>query len=272
MNKETSSWPVPVGFEHFLKDVQYTHYVNPIRLYDENNQFVKPTNANAILRDALVEVHFTIKHYTIGKATNAFDWFNAIFQQIIVLKSAPPKLPSPYKRKNIHDGPFRPKATPPFISIPITQPKFQEGEQTSYLPSSQAVQSGSTINHGMPARRVVITIINNILDAVDNLLAIEDITNPSISSLTLLSSMSTVLSPLTEASDVFKPIAAPSIEVIATANKSISPPNASLDLISANEMSDVGQIERPTVAGKTVLELKINKGGGGGRKGKGKAV
>lgn len=129
-----ANWPVPSDMTDNLHNLMYTHCAQPLPVY-KNNEYVVPVNDNAALCDALVEVHFKIQHYHISRkqtdsqSANNLDSFNGHVKQIIVLKSAIPHPKSAYKRKNITEGPFRPK---PFLTlVPMTA--SSAGEGTSHV-------------------------------------------------------------------------------------------------------------------------------------------
>jgi len=90
---------------------------------------------NGVLKGALVEVHFCLKHYRIkdSKTGRVLDSFTGLVQQIIILKDPVPKQANDYKRKNMLDGPFRPK---PF--------QAQINPSTSTLPTPPLI-TASTI-------------------------------------------------------------------------------------------------------------------------------
>lgn len=75
-------------------------------------KFVEPADVPSALENALVEVHFSISHYRIGKDATSIDSFSAIVQQVLILKTGVPKKSSPYKRKNFREGPVRIKPAP----------------------------------------------------------------------------------------------------------------------------------------------------------------
>jgi hypothetical protein len=71
----------------------------------------RPTET-IVMRGALVEVHFRLQHFHIGSGGDAVDSFSGIFEQVVVLKLAVPKPTSVYKRKQLEDGPYRPRPAP----------------------------------------------------------------------------------------------------------------------------------------------------------------
>jgi hypothetical protein len=87
-------------------DVMYTHSVNLLPVY-KKDKLVETVDVPDVLQGALVEVHFSINHYKIF-STVPFDSFTGVVRQIVVLKPGAPKDTSPYKRKNLRNGPIRP--------------------------------------------------------------------------------------------------------------------------------------------------------------------
>lgn len=95
-----------------------THRVQPLAVY-KDDQYVHPTTLNATLKYALVELHFTLKHFCIRKKeTKPLDSFTGRIEQIIILKPGEPRSTGTYKRKNLLEGPVRPK---PFKLISASQ-------------------------------------------------------------------------------------------------------------------------------------------------------
>ena len=114
IDNETSDWPVAEEHRQLLDAIKSSYDVNPLPVY-KSDTFVEPNAVNSALKNALVEVHFNIRHYRIGD----FDSFTAVPLQLIILKDGGQSSSSPYKRKNIREGPMRPKpfdAPPPTLS------------------------------------------------------------------------------------------------------------------------------------------------------------
>jgi hypothetical protein len=106
MDEETRAWPVPLYCQDEFNEIKCSHRVQPLLVYHEE-KFVEPDQTSNILAGSLAEIHFTIKNYTISKAsTSAFDSFAGNVEEIHVLKVAAPK---GNKRKNPRDGPVRTK-------------------------------------------------------------------------------------------------------------------------------------------------------------------
>ena len=82
---------------------------------------------NNTLKSSLVEVHFNIRHHKIGD----HDSFTGVPVQVIVLKSPTVPSSSPYKRKNLRDGPIRPK--------PFDGPAKENAVLASNIPTSPTI-------------------------------------------------------------------------------------------------------------------------------------
>jgi hypothetical protein len=148
VDSETEHWPIPTELRDELDVLKYEYRAKPLRVYVKD-KFVEPTDVNDTIRGALVEVHFELHHYFIS--SDAYDSFNGVIEQILVLQpgKAPPE--TPYKRKNVRDGPIRmnPMLTvqhhsandPPVASGSISSP---HAHATS--PTDSSISSGSSIS------------------------------------------------------------------------------------------------------------------------------
>jgi hypothetical protein len=97
-----------------------------------DGHFIEPNDVNGILANALVEVHFSLKHYRIQReADKGFDSFTANIEQINVLKRGAPKAPNPYKRHNPRIGPLDVKRTK--LSTQTNEPSTSIAKGTCYI-------------------------------------------------------------------------------------------------------------------------------------------
>jgi hypothetical protein len=120
VDDETDNWPVPDQFQEQLSQIKRTHCVQPLRAYMDN-RFIEPNDVNGTLANALVEIHFTIKHYNIRReGEKPFDSFTANIEQLTVLERGAPKQLTPYKRRNPRSGPLKVKCVK--VSMIPTQP------------------------------------------------------------------------------------------------------------------------------------------------------
>lgn len=124
-----------------------THCVQPLPVYKATN-YIEPLAVNAALNSSLVEVHFTLRHYHIWRKETqrepaaAIDSFTGTIQQVIILKSGTPRTAAGYKRKNITEGPFRPKT---FTSSPETPSKSSSHTSSNAIASSSQLPLSPTV-------------------------------------------------------------------------------------------------------------------------------
>jgi hypothetical protein len=105
-------------------------------IYDHNDNFVQGPDVINKMRNALVEVHFRIKHYRINGDSDAFDSFSGLVEQVVILQPGRPKAASPYKdRLRAHQGPYRPQ--PPARAKPVSKPKATRPRVLSPSPSTE---------------------------------------------------------------------------------------------------------------------------------------
>src|SRR3984957_9324043 len=64
VDEETENWPISDDIQKYLCKIKCTHYVQPLRAYVEGN-FIEPNDMNGALSNALIEAHFSLKHYQI---------------------------------------------------------------------------------------------------------------------------------------------------------------------------------------------------------------
>ena len=104
VDSETEHWPVSAELRDELDALKYEYLAKPLRVYVKD-KFIEPADVNERIRGALIEVHFELHHYFI--ASEAYDSFNGVVEQILILQpgKAPPE--TPYKRRNVREGPIR---------------------------------------------------------------------------------------------------------------------------------------------------------------------
>lgn len=101
------SHKVPSDAQDMLQGISLTHNSRPLRAYNELGDYIEPEKVNAAIKDCLVELHFTVKHYGYNKTTEPkYDTFTGEIQQIVILEKAPPKTKSRYE-KSLRGGPVR---------------------------------------------------------------------------------------------------------------------------------------------------------------------
>lgn len=101
------AWPASGDAKEELGDMKLSHVALPLPVYNVDGSFVEPSQVVSVLRNSIVEVHFSLKHYAIREnGTAKFDTFTAIIQQIMVLVAARPKAKNPYRR-TLRAGPIK---------------------------------------------------------------------------------------------------------------------------------------------------------------------
>jgi hypothetical protein len=70
------------------------------------------TSLSYLVANSLVEVHFSLKHFSFNKSGDQYDSFNGYVEQIIVKEEGAPTPVKAYKRKNVREGPVRSKPAP----------------------------------------------------------------------------------------------------------------------------------------------------------------
>lgn len=87
-----------------LDALKHEFFTQPLRVY-RNANFVELADVEDTIHGALVEVHFILRHYFIS--SDAYDSFNGIVEQILVLQPGELLPQTVYKRKNVREGPIR---------------------------------------------------------------------------------------------------------------------------------------------------------------------
>jgi hypothetical protein len=82
------------------------------------------------MTNALIEVHFSMRHYRINKDSESFDFFVAYIEQIVILTSGQPSARDAYKRKNLRDGPYHPASSPSVTTGSRTAPSTSSAVET----------------------------------------------------------------------------------------------------------------------------------------------
>lgn len=93
-----------------LDKIKYMFEASPLPVY-VGDRFIKPQDVHAMLKGALVEVSFELRHFCIQKKHE--DSFNASVQQVLILQPGKARPCNAYKRRNVFDGPVRACPAPP---------------------------------------------------------------------------------------------------------------------------------------------------------------
>jgi hypothetical protein len=121
---------MPDKLKSEMKLLMATHAAQPLLVY-KVDEYVNPKDINMMLKNALVEVHFSLKLYRIyrkGEGIKPFDSFSGIVKQVIILQPGDSPGPNNYKCKNFPEGPYRPK---PFTAPDIRAPHITQITTTS---------------------------------------------------------------------------------------------------------------------------------------------
>ncbi|KAG6906177.1 hypothetical protein DXG01_015430 [Tephrocybe rancida] len=137
LDQDTAQVSVPAEHQAAFDKFKLTHKVLPLRVYDTNDEPVLPEEVASKLKGALVEVYILMKHYYMGGGEVKFNTFMATIEQIIILRAALPKLPSPYRNPG-RKGPFRPRR--------VESAAQKEGPKL--LPSAQIDAGGPSTRSG----------------------------------------------------------------------------------------------------------------------------
>jgi hypothetical protein len=103
MDTETENWPMPSKHKEEFESIKHDFVACPLGVYRDKTM-VEPGNVNDVLKGALVEIFFTMRHYYLRD--KKFDTFQAEIQQIKVVKPGGSIPTSGFKRRNAREGPL----------------------------------------------------------------------------------------------------------------------------------------------------------------------
>ena len=138
----------------------------PLMAYNEKETQILPEKLPSILKGALVELTFTLRHYHIKNATQDYDTYTGTIEQIIVLDRAPPKKISPYRKR---EGPvrIRPSNVPSRAEQAAAVCAFTWSRPTLHEPPPAMQTAGSSVNVSAT------TVVSTAIDASQSLHAIQ---------------------------------------------------------------------------------------------------
>jgi len=87
-----------------LDKIKYDFEACPLAVYVDD-RFIPPVDVQNLLKGALVEVQFELRHFSIAKKKE--DSYNATIKQVLVLQPGRERPPNAFKRRNLFDGPVR---------------------------------------------------------------------------------------------------------------------------------------------------------------------
>ncbi|KAJ7816707.1 hypothetical protein B0H14DRAFT_3877769 [Mycena olivaceomarginata] len=132
---DIDSYPVPTECRESLEKIAGNYVVRDFVVWDVDGKCIPPQDISSKLPGALVECYFGITHHSFG----GDDTFGGIIQQVIILRAAALKPPSPIK----------PSALRPYRATILSpeQVHAQEQRAVSFFttPVSSAGQSNTTV-------------------------------------------------------------------------------------------------------------------------------
>lgn len=96
-------WPLPSTLRAFLDDIKSEYHVRLLCVYKGEKE-VSPEQTNDILKGALVEIHFKLRHFQIWKPP--YNSYNGTMEQVIILQPGAPDSISAFKREDNSEGPI----------------------------------------------------------------------------------------------------------------------------------------------------------------------
>lgn len=107
-------WPVPAAARSALEEILENFQLNHIRIYDIDGTVIPPTVMATRLVGAVVEVWFSIQHFTFGnsRGERASDTFTGKLFQLRVLRRPNTGAGSPFGSRTLSDGPWNPPSSP----------------------------------------------------------------------------------------------------------------------------------------------------------------
>ncbi|KAK0461846.1 uncharacterized protein EV420DRAFT_1640150 [Desarmillaria tabescens] len=98
MDEVIQRWQVDAEHQQALNALKRTHKICPLRVFDIDDRPIGVMNMPALMKGALAEVHFSIRHWAIYRPDQpAQHSFSCTLNQICLLKRPPPAVQNPYK-------------------------------------------------------------------------------------------------------------------------------------------------------------------------------
>lgn len=105
INEETKNWPIDPKLCDKLDLIKPSHRAIPLRVY-QHDMFIEPSNVNSALRNAEIEIQFSVHHVFLKNQTPPRDSFRANIEQIIILRSGKGLQSSDYSKIDPRSGPI----------------------------------------------------------------------------------------------------------------------------------------------------------------------
>jgi hypothetical protein len=89
-----------------------------------------------------------LKHYHIQRkdGSKPLDFFNGRIEQVVILKTGAPPAVSGYKRKNLLDGPYRPKAFVPPTEVAVAHPSIPSTSEPDPVANTSCITKSGKKN------------------------------------------------------------------------------------------------------------------------------
>ncbi len=138
VDDSTENWPVDDDLKGDLDRIKNEFSVRPLAVF-KDDRLVKAKGMNSVLQDALVEVHFELHHFFIRQKDE--DSFNGSIEQIVIIQPGVARSLSPYKRRNLEEGPIHMNPT-------LVLPSAKAG--SSHFIGSATMSQGMDVEIGEP--------------------------------------------------------------------------------------------------------------------------
>jgi hypothetical protein len=146
-----------VGFDEKYHDdleklVNADLFWQPLAVYNPDESYVKPADVKAVMANSLIEIHFSLKHWSINKQPDQYDSFNGYIEQIIIKEHGVPTASRAYKRTNPQEGPFHPRPAPFGSCDPKNKDGGLDGNKSSMANlASASGEEGSAVPENVAA-------------------------------------------------------------------------------------------------------------------------
>ncbi|KAF7968757.1 hypothetical protein HWV62_29553 [Athelia sp. TMB] len=136
---------IPSGTQKKYHDLMKDFAVTPLRLFKTSGQWIKPDSAEAFMQGALVECHFSFKHFWIKNTAVPYDTFSGSLEQVIWLRAGVRRaVTGDYgKRTNLEMG---------LTAAPVSRKAFKStsGASASNSPASRVVLATPQVTMDAP--------------------------------------------------------------------------------------------------------------------------
>ena len=122
-----------------LDKIKYDFEACPLAVYVDD-RFIPPVDVQNLLKGALVEVQFELRHFSIAKKKE--DSYNATVKQVLVLQPGRERPPNAFKRRNLFNGPVR--LNPTLVSAKEADKSGSPFAKNCSLSSQGLAASGSS--------------------------------------------------------------------------------------------------------------------------------